>query len=118
MQIDAPAKDGEANAALLDYISTVSFAFFAAYYLNLKHYFSFVVLEFSVLISSILLELRLIHCLYVLFEVLQSSIRCNCNCITERVRFNIGIPCEVPKIWNYFALFGVPNKLYSLLLVC
>jgi len=28
VQIDAPAKDGEANAALLDYISSVSFFFF------------------------------------------------------------------------------------------
>lgn len=27
MQIDAPAKDGEANAALLDYISSVSFIY-------------------------------------------------------------------------------------------
>ena len=33
VQIDAPAKDGEANAALLDYMSSVSWAFFAAYYL-------------------------------------------------------------------------------------
>jgi hypothetical protein len=28
VQIDAPAKDGEANAALLDYISSVSSFFF------------------------------------------------------------------------------------------
>lgn len=28
VQIDAPAKDGEANAALLDYISSVVFFFF------------------------------------------------------------------------------------------
>ena len=27
VQIDAPAKDGEANAALLDFISSVSFFF-------------------------------------------------------------------------------------------
>jgi hypothetical protein len=31
VQIDAPAKDGEANAALLDFISSVSFFFFFAF---------------------------------------------------------------------------------------
>ncbi|KAG6717167.1 hypothetical protein I3842_04G084400 [Carya illinoinensis] len=43
VQIDAPAKDGEANAALLDFISSVSliisdFIFFVIFYL---HQFSF-----------------------------------------------------------------------------
>lgn len=39
VQIDAPPKDGEANAALLDYMSSVSWPFFAADYLNSKYFF-------------------------------------------------------------------------------
>lgn len=34
MQIDAPARDGEANAALLDYISSVSSSSFVKKLLN------------------------------------------------------------------------------------
>lgn len=34
VQIDAPAKDGEANAALLDYISSVSLSFLLSYFLS------------------------------------------------------------------------------------
>jgi uncharacterized protein YggU (UPF0235/DUF167 family) len=36
VQIDAPAKDGEANAALLDFISSVSFFFFLLLIIGFK----------------------------------------------------------------------------------
>ena len=56
VQIDAPAKDGEANAALLDYMSSVSYPFILCCSL-----FDFSkLLEFSLSILPLSLILKLI----------------------------------------------------------